>query len=660
LQLKPGDVLILEQTKDPLTGGVGLADPTLRQAVRLTGTQRLTDALFDQPLLEVQWSAEDALGFDLAVTAGGNQCSQASGNVVLVANGVAEADTVDLSAPALSRRGLSYATRFPDPNAVGRHQARRLRSLYHKWRAQIAQWRTRAEHGTTLTAEQLAVLDRQIGEQELERLGLGGGRRGVRKAARADLDADALTELLARADRLLAGRRRRLDYLARLAAGTGPLNDVLIAELTQDWGQDLTEALAAGEPGSWGPAATAITQDPRAALPLLQLADRTGKTWSPALDLIDAAPTDRVFVAEVNDQGIAQLRINNPPAVPISLPTHADTPSGSTLPFVSSAGVIEGMLVSGVNIADGTTVSAVTAAEVTLSRAVIGAVPRGSSITFTPTVSASYWVGNGTSGNAETEAINALVWAPRTQPGGVEPSAPGGISGIRNPLAVAGGTDAETVAAAKLAIPGSYAVEQQRALTADDYAALAAAMPGVRRGAAEMRFTGSSAVVDVAIQPTLGEDPPEELLAEVHRSLQAVRRIGQQVRVLPPRYRPLVVELDVALSSGAIRRDVAHHLARLLSSGWLHNGRPALFNPANLGFALPVYSSPIIAAVQAVAGIDSLTLTRFGFLDQPAASGTAAAPPSQLQLGALQIARLDNDPTRPEHGYALISLEGGR
>ena len=596
LELRAGDVIILEQTGDPLTLGVGPADPALRQAVRLTAAHRLMDRLYEQPLLEVHWAPEDALGFSLAVTAGGNPCSQASGNVVLVANGVAETDTIEVSAPALTRTGLGYATLFPDPQVVARHQARALRSLYHEWREEISEWRAQAIGGTPLSKAQLGTLRLQVGIRELKRLGLTGRRRGLDKAARAELEADALAELLARADRLLAGRRRRLESLARLAEGSGPLPDVLIGELTEDWGQELTAALAAGQPGSWGPAAGAITQDPRAALPVLQLAGGAGGTWAAALDLIGAAPTDRVFAAEVNDQGIAGLRINDPPAA--------------------------------------------------------------------ATLSASYWVGNGAAGNAEIEAINALVWAPgastATASGGdAGPSPPSGITLVRNPLAATGGIDAETISAAKLAVPGAFMAGQQRALTAADYATLATAVPGVRRAAAELRFTGSLPVADVAIQPELGEDPTGELLAEVRRSLAAVRKIGQLVRVLPPRYRPLVVALDVTLSPATIRREVAHHLAWLLSSGWLPDGTRALFHPANLAFATPVYSSPIIAAVHAVPGVASVTLTRFGFLDQPAAAGATAVGP-ELRLATLEIARLDNDPTQPEHGYALVSLEGGR
>ncbi len=378
LELGAGDVLILEQTRDPLTLGAGPADPMLRQAVRLTRTRRLIDPLFDQPLLEVQWAAEDALDFDLAVMAAGNQCSQAFGNVVLAAHGVAATEKITAFPPKLTRTGLSYAVPFPHPSTVARHQARRLRSLYDQWRNEIAEWRSRALDGTPLSADHLDALRRQVGIRELETLGLAGDERELPKDIRAELEVDALAELLARADRLLADRRRRLELLARLAEHTGPLDDVLIQELADDWGQELTAALAASQPGSWGPAASAISQDPRAALPVLELADGAGGTWTPALDLIGVAPTDQIFVAEVNDEQIAELRINNSPA--------------------------ETML------------------------------------------SASYWIGNGAAGNAETEAINALVWVSQagvttgSTKGAVEPSSPSGIFGIRNPLAVTAGS----------------------------------------------------------------------------------------------------------------------------------------------------------------------------------------------------------------------------
>ena len=74
-----------------------------------------------------------------------------------------------------------------------------------------------------------------------------------------------------------------------------------------------------------------------------------------------------------------------PAAVVIS--TSADTPSGSTLPFTSTAGVAVGMSVSGTNIPAGTFVqSLVVNTSVTLTQAVSGDVPSATAITFGPSV----------------------------------------------------------------------------------------------------------------------------------------------------------------------------------------------------------------------------------------------------------------------------------
>jgi predicted phage baseplate assembly protein len=587
LELRAGDVILLEETADPTAPGVGPSDPSHRQLVRLTDVRRRVDALYGQPLMEVRWAPEDALTFELAVMAGGKSCGQASGNVVLVAHGVRCDEPLQLANPSLKHAGLSHSTPFPDPALVASHQARALRALYHEWRRELLEWQAAAVEGEPLSEHRMERLRRLLGEEQLERAGLS--------SSQADVAAIALAELLARSDRLLARRRRRLELLAQLAEASGPLEDVLMAELVEDWGPELTAALAPGTAGASGPAAAALEQDPRAALPLLTLADGAGHSWAPSLDLIGVMPDARAFVAEVDDQGIAALRFSHPPG---------------------------------------------------------GAA-----------ISASYWIGNGARGNAELAAINALVWLPAAAGTGTGPArqaaTPAGVTAVRNPLPVTGGIAQESTADARNAIPGAFLQDQQRALTSADYEALAAAVPGVRRAAAQMRFTGSATIVDVAIQPAVGEDPEPTLLALVQRMLDGARRIGHRVRVVAPRYRPLIVELNVALQPDAIRAVAAAHLARLLSSGWLPDGTAALFNPEGLAFAGTVYVSPIIAGVHAVAGVQSVTLTRFGFLDAPPAT-TATEAAASLTVGTLELARLDNDPAKPERGYALVKLEGGR
>jgi hypothetical protein len=87
--LAAGDVLILEE-RIPLGGGAeDPADPSHRQAVRLSEPPReLIDPLDDTPVLEVRWSLSDALAFPLNLQpASGEPAAVAYANVVLADHG---------------------------------------------------------------------------------------------------------------------------------------------------------------------------------------------------------------------------------------------------------------------------------------------------------------------------------------------------------------------------------------------------------------------------------------------------------------------------------------------------------------------------------------------------------------------------------------------
>jgi hypothetical protein len=605
LALSPGDVILLEETHQPPAlvaadgspagdpAALGPPDPAHRQAVRLTAVRRLEDELYEQPLLQIHWAPEDRLRFELPVRVADQPACQALANAVLVAHGVSyPPETVELDSGGcgrLGRSGLSFSSSFPEPAVVAGEQARILRGLYGAWRAEIERERAAAADGTPLSKDALAELRDQLGHEELRRLGIEG-KNGERHR-RAARQAQGLAELLAAADRLLARRRRRLEKLAALADASGPLESVLVDELVDDWGQRLTAPLAASSPGTWGPAAGATGQDPRTALPLVRLSDGA-QTWTPALDLLDADPSSRAFVVEVDDEQVANLRVS-------------DAPPGGTL-------------------------------------------------------EARYRVGNGVAGNVVAEAINAILWTDATTTAGRSAAGAIGdavtaVTGVRNPLPATGGVDPESVDAARMAMPGSFQDRQPRALTAADYAAFAAGLPGVRRAAAELRYTGALVVAEVAIQPTAGEVPHPALLTAAQRALESVRRIDHVVRVHAPRYRPLVIELEAMLEPDTIRAGVEAELATLLSDGWLADGLPALFNPERVDFGETVYASAVVAAVQDVDGVTLAELKRFEFLDD---ARSALSP--TLQVGAMELVRLDNDPTHPENGYAVLWMEGGR
>lgn len=96
LDLHPGDALILEEIRGGTTGALADADPTHRHAVLLTKVTRVVDELLGQPVLEIEWAADDALPFALCISvrlsaefdcARVDGVSIARGNVVLVDHG---------------------------------------------------------------------------------------------------------------------------------------------------------------------------------------------------------------------------------------------------------------------------------------------------------------------------------------------------------------------------------------------------------------------------------------------------------------------------------------------------------------------------------------------------------------------------------------------
>ncbi|MEH2372464.1 putative baseplate assembly protein [Nostoc sp.] len=93
LHLKVGDILIFEEIISPKIGIPEDADMNHRHAVRLTNVKASVDELYNQPIVEIAWSKEDALPFALCISAiVPPDCqlvdiSVARGNVILVDHG---------------------------------------------------------------------------------------------------------------------------------------------------------------------------------------------------------------------------------------------------------------------------------------------------------------------------------------------------------------------------------------------------------------------------------------------------------------------------------------------------------------------------------------------------------------------------------------------
>ncbi len=150
--LRPGDLLLLEEVKGPLTGAAADADPSHRHIVRLTGVRASLDPLpsVPVPITEVTWADADALPFPLCLSSRDeagqsvDAVSVARGNLVLADHGLSlppeplghvpavrlhyppERDQVACTRPeglpipprfrpALERAPLTFAAPPPDP-----------------------------------------------------------------------------------------------------------------------------------------------------------------------------------------------------------------------------------------------------------------------------------------------------------------------------------------------------------------------------------------------------------------------------------------------------------------------------------------------------------------------------------------------------------------
>ena len=405
-----------------------------------------------------------------------------------------------------------------------------------------------------------------------------------------------------------------------------------------------------------GCASVLIAQDPRQALPTVSLTGaqdtpqgRVVTTWTPTGGLLESGAEDLRFVVEMDDENVAHLRFG-----------------------------------------DGD----------------LGRMPEAGTV-----FDATYRIGNGTVGNVGAETITCLVFGNTVgNAGKLEP---------RNPLPATGGRDREPVEEVKLFAPGAFHKVLERAITANDYATLAAdnarrlaeraalirqalAVPVTQapqpeapedrageeeeaddepmvgpeicaatfvrlQGAkARRRWTGSWNEVFVAVDPMGTEEAAPELLTEIGAYLEPYRRIGDDVRVQQAQYVGIDLALHVCVLPEYLRGHVEAALLDVLSNRVLPDGTKGMFHPDNLTFGSDLYVSRIVAAAQALPGVQNvevMRLERYEIGEPPLGVESAAEeipPGGVLSFGPFEIPRLDNDPNYPENGRLTLDLGGGR
>jgi predicted phage baseplate assembly protein len=263
---------------------------------------------------------------------------------------------------------------------------------------------------------------------------------------------------------------------------------------------------------------------------------------------------------------------------------------------------------------------------------------------------ATFRIGNGADGNVGAGAISRLVTLDRTLDG---------ISiGVRNPMPATGGTDPETTDQARLLAPHSFRRVLARAVTPADYATIIEHdFPEVQRANATARFTGSHTEMLVAVDQLGARTASSDLLDRIARHLDRYRRIGHDVSVVAAVDVAIELAMLVCVDPAQLRAPVELAVRRALSSGVNADGSIGYFHPDRRTFGGGVYVSEIVAAVQALDGVASVTVTRLNRRFEPPMD---ELEDGVLTLGPLEIARLDDDRSQPELGVLELTMGGGR
>lgn len=254
-----------------------------------------------------------------------------------------------------------------------------------------------------------------------------------------------------------------------------------------------------------------------------------------------------------------------------------------------------------------------------------------------------YRVGNGRQGNVGSDSIKRILTDYND------------ILQIRNPLPAVGGTDPETIERVKQIAPQAFRV-QERAVTEEDYSEVTQRHEEVQKAAADFRWTGSWNTVFVTVDRKAGLEVDESFREEIDNHLENYRLAGYDLEINKPVFVSLEIEFEVCVKEGYFRSNIKETLLKVFSSKQLADGKRGFFHPDNFTFGQPVYLSRLYKTAIDIEGIGSVVATKF--------QRYGKVPKNEIENGILQpssleIIRLDNDPSFPEHGKINFIMNGG-
>lgn len=224
-----------------------------------------------------------------------------------------------------------------------------------------------------------------------------------------------------------------------------------------------------------------------------------------------------------------------------------------------------------------------------------------------------------------------------------------------NPFDVTNGRAPEPVEEIIRRVPQAYRFRQLRAVTLKDYEDRAEELPDVSRASARYAWIGSWRRVQIAIDPSGTTEFTDELRERIARHLDAVRLIGEDLEIRPPRFVPLNINVSLCIHPGYWPEDIKYILEQEFSDGFTPDGRMGFFHPDLWTFGQEFRESQIIGRVQLVNGVDhviAVTMKRWGEVT-PGTEGI-------ITVRANEIIQVKNDRDHMEKGFIFFDVKGGR
>jgi hypothetical protein len=198
---------------------------------------------------------------------------------------------------------------------------------------------------------------------------------------------------------------------------------------------------------------------------------------------------------------------------------------------------------------------------------------------------------------------------------------------------------------------------QERAVTIPDYVSVTEQNPQIEDAAAVGRWTGSWYTMFITAEPVGNGKLTKPVLRSLYKKVNSYRLAGQDIYIHPPEYVSLKIVLAICVDPDYFQSDVEKALLQALGCGVLPDGQLAYFAPQNFRLGQTVYLSPMYKAARAVAGVQTVAAKVFA----PQGDSTKAyLQQGYIPMGAFQVARMDNDPSLPDHGQLTLTMQGGR